>query len=323
MAGLPGKSAWLGVAKQSAKGTVNAVPTFRNPFSGGNIAPVRETDRLTETDSARDQGAAYVTTSGVEGTPEIYVRDASIGLYLLAGFGTDTITGTTNFTHTFTPSNSTLPFLTFFKNVGGPAGLFERYQDCQVTSLTFSAAAGSPLTCAVGVQGVIPTRLTSDPAGATVLESAQVINFNNAAVTLGGAATSLIRSFDFTIENNITRQQTDDVVPYDLSAGQREISLGFDMLFENLDEYNKFHYGGISGTVESPTIFTSSAVFTFTLGANNELSFSLPSIAYEEFPVEPSPSGDPITVSVRAVAQKATGVPNLVTAVLKNQTATY
>ncbi len=324
MAGLPGKSGWMGIAKQTAKGTpVATAPTYRNAFSGGNIGPARETDRLAETDSARDQGAAYVTTSGVEGSPEIYVRDASIGLYLLAGFGADTVTGSTNYVHTIKPSNAALPYFTMWKNVGGPSGLFEKYQDCQISTMTFSAEAGSPLTCALGVQGLIPTRLTSDPSGASILENATVMNFNNAAVTLGGSATSLIRSFEFTIENNIQRQQTDDVVPYDLAPGQREISLGFDMLFEDLTEYNKFHYGSGSGTTESPTIFTTSASFTFTLGVNNELAFTFPSIAYEEFPVEPDPGGDPITVSVRAVAQKAVGVPDLVTAVLKNQVATY
>src|SRR5689334_13745211 len=97
MAGLRGNQAWLMAAKQSAKGTA-ATPatatTYKNPFSGGNIGPVRETDNLAETDSNRDQGTSYVTTSGVEGTPEIYVRDASIGFWLFAALGADAPTGT-------------------------------------------------------------------------------------------------------------------------------------------------------------------------------------------------------------------------------------
>ncbi len=198
--------------------------------------------------------------------------------------------------HTITPGAS-LPYITVWKNIANT--LYEVYQDCKVSTLTISAEAGSPLTATVGIQGAKSTRLTADPdVGSTLaLESAQVLNFNNATVTLGGGATSAIRSFELTIENNV--------------------SLGFDMIFENLTEYNKFHYGGPSGTVVSPTIFSTSAIFDFALGANNGVAFNLPSIAYPEFPVESDPGGDPIVVSVRAVAQRS-GSP-VVTATVKNQ----
>lgn len=332
MAGLSGKSAWLGGAKQTAKGTAATTPTFKNAFSGGSIGPTRETDRLAETDSSRDQAAAYATTGGVDGSPELYVRPKSLGFYLMGVLGSNVDTGTTpNFIHTLKPAQ-TLPYYTFWKNVGGPAGLYEKYVDCQVGSLTVSADAGAPLTATAGIQGITPSRL--DPGAPTValdaiaLDSDSPFNYNLAAVALGGGAgtptaTRLISSFELTIENNLERQQTDDFLPYDIYTGQREISLGFDMLFEDYSEYSKFHYGGAAGTAISPNIFTTNAQFTFTIDANTEFTFALPSIAYEEFPVEPDAGGGPITVSARAVAQKATGVTDLLTVTLKNGTATY
>ncbi|MBA3240085.1 MAG: hypothetical protein H0T60_02570 [Acidobacteria bacterium] len=311
-------------AKQASKG-VAATPavdtTYKNPFSGGNIAPTRETDNLEETDSNRDQGVAYVSTSGVEGSPEFYARDSSIAAWLFWTLGATAPTGTTpNFTHTITPANS-LPYVTLWRNISDT--LFEEFKDCQVSELTVSADAGAPLMVEASVVGRQATRLTADPSitPAIALQSSQVYNFNNAAVTLGGGATSLVGSFELSVENNVEPQQTDDVVPYDVVAGTREVSLGFDLIFESLDEYNKFHYGGAAGTTISPNIFTTSATFTFTLGTNNEISFSLPSIAYEEFDVEPDAGGDPITVSARAVAQRS-GSP-VVTATVKNQIATY
>lgn len=323
MAGLLGNQAWLMFAKQSAKGTaatVAANTTFKVPFSGGNIGPVRETDNLSETDSSRDQGAPYVTTTGVEGSPECYVRDASIGGLLLGALGADAVTGTTNYVHTLTPS-STLPYFTFWRMISNT--LWERYQDCNVSSLTISADAGAPLTAAVGVQGLVPTRLTADPDAGNLapLATSQVYNYNQAAVTLGGSATSMISSFELTIENNVSRQQTDDVVPFDVTPGIRAVSLSFDMIFADLTEYNKFHYGGAAGTTESSTIFTTSASFTFTQGANNEISFTLPNIAYTEFEPAPDAGGDPIVVSVSAVGVRS-GSP-IVTAVVKNQVAAY
>jgi hypothetical protein len=323
MAGLRGNEAWLMFAKQAAKGTaatVAAGTTHKVPFSGGNIAPARETDQLAETDAARDQGAPYTVSSGVEGSPECYVRDASIGALLLGVLGADSVSGTTDFTHVITPAN-TLPYFTFWRNLSST--LYEQYRDCQISSLTVSAEAGSPLTAAIGVQGLVPTRLLTNPDSTNLapLANQAVYNFNEAAVTLGGGATSLVRSFELTVENNVSRQQTDDVVPYDVGPGLREVTLSFDMIFESLDEYNKFHYGGAAGTSVDPDIFTTNALFTFSKGANNEISFNLPSIAYTELSPEPDPGGDPIVVSVSAVGVRS-GSP-IVTATVRNQVATY
>lgn len=321
MAGLSGKQGWVGAAKQTARGAAAALPTYKNPFSGGNIAPVRETDRLAETDSARDQGAAFVTTAGVEGAPEMYVRDDSLGFYLAAGMGgVAAPTGAGPFVHPITLADA-LAYHTFWRNVGGTNGVTERFVDCFVSAITVAAEAGAPLTSTVNVQGLSSEFLTAPVAGAT-LNAGPVYSYNEAAVQLGGAATRLVRSFELTVENNVSRQQTDDVIPYDLVVGQREITLGFDLIFESNAAYREFHYGGAAGTAISPNIFTTDATFTFTKGTH-QLVFDLPSIAYEEFPVEPDPGGDPIVVSVRAVAQKATGVTDLLTATITNDVASY
>jgi hypothetical protein len=323
MAGLRGNVAWLLAQAQTAKGalpTISTTKAYKMPFSGGSIGPTRTTDRLSETDASRDAGVAYVQQTGVEGSPEFYVRDASIGFWLWLALGADAVTGTTNFVHTLTPANA-LPYVTMWRDLGDT--LYEQFLDCKVGSLSISAEAGSPLTATAGVQGLQPSRLTASPDISTpvTIESGQVYNFNNATVTLGGSATALVRSMELTIENNLTVQQTDDSVPYDVVEGIREVSLGFDLIFETLAEYNKFHYGGAAGTAISPTIFTTSADFTFSLGINNSVGFTLPSIAYEEFPVEPDAGGDPIVASVRAVGQRS-GSP-ILTATVKNQVATY
>ena len=324
MAGIRGNQAWFMAAKQATKGTP-ATPavatTYKNPFSGGNISPVREVEQLQETDASRDVGVSYVSASGVEGSPEFYVRDSSIAAYLYWALGAVASSGVgPNYTHTITPG-SALPYITAWKSLGDL--LWEQYLDCKVGTLTIAAEAGQPLVATAAIQGAQASRLTADPSvtPAIPLESSQVYNFNQASITLGGGATALIRSFELTIENNLTRQQTDSVSPYDVYAGTREVSLGFDLYFETLDEYNKFHYGGAAGTAISDTIFTTSATFDFSLGTNNSVGFNLPSIAYQEFPVEPSAAGDPVVSSVRAVAQRG-GSPVL-TATVKNQIISY
>ena len=296
---------------------------YKMPFSGGNIGPQRTTEQLSETDSSRDQGVTYVSTAGVEGSPEFYVRDNSIPFWLMSALGSLATAGTTpNFTHTITPANS-LPYISCWRNQSDT--LWESFRDCKVGSLTISAEAGGVLSASAGIMGVLPTRLTSDPGAAVTLESGPVYKFHDrptaGVVTLGGGATALVRSFELSIENNLQSQQTDNVTPLDVYEGQREVSLSFDLIFDALDEYNKFHYGGASGTAISNAVFTTSAVFTFERGTDNSIAFNLPSIAYQELPVEPSPAGDPIIVSVRAVAQRG-GSP-VVTATVKNQQGAY
>lgn len=336
MAGIHGNTAWLMFKKQTAKGTPATAgeaaesstlkqTCFRVPFTGGNIEPARSFGNLAETDANRDQGVSYAKTGGVAGTPEMYTRDTAIGALLTYCLGADAVTGTTpNRIHTITPANN-IPYVTFWRDIGDT--LFERFQDCFVSSLNFKATAGEPLTVAANVLGVKTTRLETDPSvGVTTipLEKGYVFNYNDATVSLAGSATGLISSFDLTIDNNVSSQQTDDFSPYDVTAGQRVIDLSFDIIFESLEQYEKFNYGSgalkSERTAESNELFQTSSEFNFAHGANNGVKFILPSIAYESFPVAPNTTGAPIVASVKAVAQRSTPI---ITAEVKTQVESY
>lgn len=320
MGGLRGNDALLALAKQTAKGTPNTTYTDALPFSGGSIAPSRTVDQLSETDSQRDQGVSFVQSTGVEGDPEVYVRDASIHRLLNGVLGATATTGAgPNYTHTTTPAN-TIPYFTLFREIGDT--LYEQFDDCKISELTISADAGQPLTAAMSVMGRQATRLAAEPASVTslTLAAGASYNFNEATVTLAGSATALVSSFELSISNNVTTQQTDDSIPYDVIEGLREVTLGFTLIFETLAEYNRFHYGGTAGTAQSNILGSTSADFLFSKGANNSIQFTLPNIAYQEFPVNPDPGGDPVTVDVTAVAQRG-GSP-VVTSVVKNQIST-
>ncbi len=312
MAGLRGNQAYLAWAKQTARDTPNTTYERRSPFSGGNLQPARTVDNLSETDANRDVGVSYVSSVGVEGSPEIYARPAAIDSILEATLGASSTSGTGPYVHEITPANS-IPYLTFLRAIGGT--LYEQFQDVQISELTLSAEAGQPLTASFDVMGRKATRLTTEPVTLPDLAEGVPPTFNDAAVTLGGGATALVSSFEATISNNVSSQQTDDFVPYDVVVGQREVTLGFTLVFETLDEYNKFHYGGSTGTVHAGDLATTSADFTFTKGADI-LAFEFPNIAYEEFGVEPDPGGDPIEVDVRARAQR--GASPVLTATVTN-----
>ena len=333
MAGLKGNVAWWAATKQSAKGTAATTTAAKIPFSGGSISVTRETANLAETDSVRDQGVSYVTRTGVEGGPEAYVRDSYAHKILEAVLGAKTDSGTTpNYTHAITPSNA-LPYYTFWRNQSDV--LYEQFVDCMVSEVTIKGEAGSPVSLSTAIMGLSPSRSATEPtatSSATVVSDA-VYNYNDAQVAIGGTVgstglitsptlTSAVRSVEIQISNNISVQQTDDVVPYDLAVAQRTVSISFDLILEDLVEYNKFFYG-TGGLTPSSSIYTTPMQIVFSKGTNNSLTFDIPSVAYEAFPVEPNPNGDPIVVSVRAQAQRTGDVAKpIITATVKNQQAT-
>jgi hypothetical protein len=167
--------------------------------------------------------------------------------------------------------------------------------------------------------GITPTRLTAVPGTLAALASGALYNFNEATVTIGGSATALVRSMNLTLSNNLTLLQTDDIKPYDVAVGSREVTLGFDMLFDSLAEYNTFHYGSTVGTTQSSTTPTTDLLFSFSKGVNNSIDFDLDSVNYEEFPIGPDPGGEPIVVSARVRARRS-GT-QLLKIVTKNQDA--
>lgn len=320
MAGLRGNQAYLVAAKQSGKGVEPTKWQHKTYFSGGSIAPTKATEQLSETDDTRNAGDFYVTQTSFEGTPEFYARDSIIHHWLEYVLGGAEHSGASDYTHTLKPAAS-IPYVTFGRMIGGT--LYEQFNDGKVSELTISAGTASPLTAAASVIGRGAVRKTEEWKTELAPPSAASdapFNYNNALVKLGGSETRLVSSFETTISNNASVQQTDDSVPYDVVEGLFSVTLGFDMIFETLAEYNKFHYGGAEGTAQNSELASTSMSFEFSLGEKNSLLFTFPKVIYQEFPVDPNPGGDPIVVSVRAAAQRH--AEGFITAVVKNQVAT-
>ena len=306
MAGLRGNQAYLVGAKQTAKGT--PATKWQDTFfytSNSSISPSKQIGQLSETDNTRQAGNNFVQTTGVEGSPQVYVRDASIGHLLEYVLGGVANSGTVSeYKHVYTPA-ATIPYCMFGRGIG--ATLYEQFNDCMVSDLTISAGTASPLTAQATIMGLSAKRLASEWTAELAPPAASTLspyNFNEAVVKIGGTETRLVSSFNMTISNNVTVQQTDDSIPYDVVPGTFQVTMGFDLIFENLKEYNKFHYGGEAGTEQKNEIFTTTALFEFSKGAKNKVNFEFPQLAYQTFPVDPDPGGAPVTVSVTAAAQR-------------------
>ncbi len=309
MAGLSGSQAYFGIAKNvaNAKGAPGVTPRFRNPFTGGSAGPERVIERLQETDTNRDPGSAYLVRGGSAGSPEFYVRPNSFPAYAAAAIGDVATTGAGPYVHTSGSSAAaTLPYVTFFKMLGGT--IYERYDDCMVSSLTVRAEAGQPLSAALTFLGLAVTRSAAEWATPGALDVADPWYFHEATIAIGGTTVAEVRSFELTLENNVTQQQTDSITLYDVVPGRRELTCSFDMIFDSTNAFNAYkthHYGSTSGTTQPGTLQTQSLAFTFTKGADS-IVFNIQKAAYEEFPAEPDAGGDPVVSSVRAAGVRPT-----------------
>jgi hypothetical protein len=307
MAGLRGNQAFWVAAKQEEKGKEPTKWQDTYLFTDGNISPSRQTDQLSETDSNRNAGDFFVTQTGSEGAPAAYVRTASIHHLLEYALGSASHEGEeAKFTHKIAGAAS-LPYITLGKGQG--ATLFEQFNDCKVDELAISWATGQPGTVSASIMGRSAVRKTEQwkeelapPATSTL----PPLSFNKATVKIGGAETRLVSSFELTVSNNLTVQQTDDSIPFDIVEGPLAVTLGFDYIIEDLKEYNKFHYGGEAGTAQSADIFTTeNLTFEFAgSDADNSLKLVVPKTAYTEFPVEPDAGGAPTAAAVRGAAQR-------------------
>jgi hypothetical protein len=308
MAGLRGNQAYWVAAKQTAKGAEPTAWQDTHLFTDGNLGPSRNTDQLAETDSNSQAGDFYVTQTASEGQPQAYIRDASIHHLLEYALGAATHEGTVGeYTHKITGAPA-LPYVTFGKGQG--ATLYEQLNDCKVDELSLNWSTASPGTVSVSFMGRGAVRKTSEWAAGLAppaVASQAPLNFNNAVVKIGGAETRLVSSFELTISRNLTLQQTDDAIPYDVVEGQYAVTLGFDYIIEDLKEYNKFHYGGEAGTTQSPTIYTTENLTFEFAGASvkNNLAIVIPKTAYTEFPIEPDAGGAPTVSAVRGAAQRS------------------
>jgi Phage tail tube protein len=327
--------AWAAVGEQVAKGTPLAtVKAFKTRLaSDARINPRAETAVFAETDGSRDAPNSEKVTGGAEGGFAFGVRDSffhKVAEWTI-GTGSKATTGTTNYVHTISSPQATpvtdMKYLTVDQALGGTTASLvagatsqiEQYSDMVINELSVTVEAGGFMTASLTLSGRVPTRLgTAPPALAEAGDA--LYQYNDAAVSLGGSGTGLIRSMNMTIGNNVQLLQTDDIVPYDVHVGTREVTLGFDMLFENFDHYNTFHFGSTTSANQSAATTVTDLNFLFTKGVNNSIEFDFDAVNYEEFPIAPDTGGDPIIVSARVRARRNTN--GLTKIIVKNQTAT-
>ena len=274
----------VGFAKQSAKGTIAANPTFTHGLTGGSPLVVdSQQSALDVTSSKRVQNNVYRDTvkNGANIQALCYLK--TFGAYLLAAIGADTVTGAGPYVHTYSD------FAPGTKSWFG-------FTDLQGFFANKNVNVVSPLGGA----------FTIDPIGSTLV----------AATVVGGELT--IKNNLSPVDPSATVEASDQW------EGVQEHSLKLTVIPDDLLAFRKTVTGAGAGTAASVTAPLGSVSLTFKENAagTGGLVVTGSKIAFLTAFPDADPKGGPIQVELAGLAVLPTaGTAPLVYVLTNGQTA--
>jgi hypothetical protein len=151
----------VGLAKQMAKGSLAANPTFAHGVAGGKVIDYSLKQDLADTTSgnAAPTNVDRIAATGLLGyDTRGYMK--TLGLALLGLYGADTVTGTTpSFAHTYGLA-AAQPYLSAFESYDG---LLRALRDVKISGINIKWKGNEPVVVSVTGQGTVlsaPTTFT-------------------------------------------------------------------------------------------------------------------------------------------------------------------
>lgn len=315
-----------GVAKQASKGTIATNPTFAHGVNGGAVIAVEASQAPLEVTSGK-RASFNVVRESVANSVNIqspaYMK--TLGLYLLGALGSDTVTGSSPYVHTYATGD--LPYLSFFAK--GIDSTIEGIRDCKIDELTIKWDNSKPLEITVKANGTVfsyPSTFTATtdetgsesflvPVGGTF--QVDVLGSTLAAATVTGG--------ELTIKNNIANIDPSATIEAgDVWEGVQEHSVKLTIVPDDLSLFRKTVTGGASGTSASSSVPTGSLNLVFKEnGGTGQLAVTGSKVAFLTAFPEADPKGGPISIELAGTAVMPAGGTAPLVYALSNAQASY
>lgn len=321
-------------AIQTAEGTPATASAFGLRMAGGSMPQVRATDQVyREADGVQAPSSMFRAESWSEGAPEFHVYPRSVAALLYLALGGYAVAGAGDpYTHTITPADEP-PFATIWTNKGGL--YHDQHDDMRISQLVIRGSAGGLLTVAVTWVG---KKGTYDSAEETTVtpEVTQVFRYydGRAALKVEGTAVATMREYTLTINRNVSRQGGDDLHPVSLDMGALDVTCQATMKVTSAALRNRILYGGATpsnGAVVVKDVLEAAGSpaglqFVHTRvadapGPGRSLSLAVPLVAV--IPFEVPITTEPGQLYIPITFQGLKGAGQIITAVVKNNVATY
>lgn len=332
--GYNSQSGQVILATQDAAGTPSATLATTGVsvrLRSGSLAGNR--DLLTpdaEIGGGRDTSDAYLGAVSFSGDYEMYVRFRSIALFLRAALGEATsATATGVSTHTITPSDGQVPFLTVYEEISNGLERF-LYTDVVVNTLHLEAEANGYLSATAGMIGRLVTAGVADIPGDALTDNTSLVVGTNITLTYDGV-TVPAKSFSLDINNNF---EDDDFrlgsfFLGDLTAKRREITASMTLRHNDSAAMRQALFGTstatqIGGLTTKKQLVVNIAAYEDIPGGTPATKFSLtltlPKVIFSPFAFEPS-GDEALENDVEMTAVRPDPLTKIMTAVVKNDQA--
>lgn len=316
--------ALLGIAKQTAKGTPAAAPTYTIGLTGGAVGKVEidQSDLDTTWDTRGKMGAER--KSIVPGADiETVATPAAIGLLLKLALGAEAVTGSGPYVHTFTPGG-TLPYATLFSMFGG--GNKTAISDAKIDSLELSWDGTGAVRVKVTSMGC-----TYDMASAWVVGSTKESVANGNVIRPGGGSFSInsvpfpVTAGSIKIENSVDAiLSSASGLPSDIAEKDLSVTISLTTMPDDIGLFKLAATGTETGTsLTTEPVFVPVSI-DLTGPGTVTLSFDFPALGIMAAMPESDPNGGAAEIQVQGSCYASAGGSDSISAVLTNAvTAAY
>jgi hypothetical protein len=317
----------VGIAKQGARGTLAANPTFAHGVSGGSAIKVDPSQSALEVTTGK-RAATNVVREEVKNSSEIqspaYLR--TLGLYLLGAMGTDVVTGAGPYVHTYATGD--LPYLSIFEK--GIGSTIQAIRDCKIEELALKWDGAKPLELSVKAQGTVfsfPSTFTptTDETGSEsfLVPVGGTFELDPIGSTLVSAR---VKSGEIVIKNAVsTIPDSTSIEAGDVSDGNQEISIKLTIVPDDLVAFRATVTGATGGTAVASDVPVGSVNLLFTENGpgSAQLAVAGSKVAFlTSFP-DVDPKGGPVELELAGLAVIPSGGTSPLTFALTNSQPSY
>lgn len=320
-------TAVVGIAKQSARGSLAANPAFAHGVKGGAPIAVEASQAPLEVTTGL-RASANMARESVKPSSDIqapaYLK--SLGLYLLGALGTCTTTGSGPYEHTFVTGD--LPYMSIFaKNIGAD---IEAVRDAKIDELSLTWDGANHVELGVKAMGTVFSYPASFTAGVDETASESFL------IPVGGTfeydpigsslASARIIGGEIVVKNNVaTIDGSAAITPLDTHEGRQDVEIRLTIVPDDLADFRKVITGASNGTAATPSVPVGSVSLKFVEnnGGTGSLEVTGSKVAFMTELPEADPSGGAVEIELAGTAVVADGADAPLTFVLTNGQASY
>src|SRR5262252_4638547 len=193
---VSGNTRTIYAAVQSAKGTAATTPTRKFHLTEEEMDPGRSIIQLPETDSSSQVADFNVVGAEPGGTFSTWLRPNDCDMLFYGLMQANSSSGTTNRTHTITPS-TTPQYLTLWDVV--PGVLTTKFIDARVVSAAISGQSGQGISVAWELRGLSALLGQTEPTLPAAFATDNAMTYPMVTVTRGGTHLGDVDAFELTI----------------------------------------------------------------------------------------------------------------------------